>query len=103
MSILLLFQLIISGISTWISVQLMYFIIEIGRSDASSSFPGDLTLTEEWMHLLIPSIVLLGVQLIVAYVLTTLFKESSMNKYSYGIATLSVSVFFYLIYSYLFI
>lgn len=92
----------LTGVITWGSLLATYFFIDFNRNYASSIYPGDLTVGQEWMYLIISTLCFCIVQFITMNLLKRLLKDESRYRALYFVFILSIIVFFCMVYSYLF-
>lgn len=92
----------VNGIITWGSILTTYFFIDFNRNYASSSYPGDLTTVQEWMYLIFSTLGLCIGQFIVMILFKKYLKSKREYRILYYILALSVTIFFFSIYFYLF-
>lgn len=100
--LLIIVYCFINGLITWTSILATNFFIDVNRNHASSSYPGDLTTTQEWLYLLISTFVLYCVQFIGITLFKSQFEEKQDYRILYFFFILSIIVFFLTTYFYLF-
>lgn len=99
---LLSIHLFLTGILTWGSIIVTYFFIDFNRNYASSSYPGDLTTTQEWTYLMFSSLIFCVAQIMALILAIRQMKDKRGFKAFLFISILSVIIFFCSIYLYLF-
>ena len=99
---LLSIYIFFTGGIAWGSILATHFFIDFNRNYASSSYPGDLTVGQEWMYLIIATLIFCIVQFIAMNLVKRQLKDKRGYRALYFILILAVIIFFCMVYSYLF-
>ena len=92
----------LTGVIIWGSLLATHFFIDFNRNYASSSYPGNLTVGQEWMYLIISTLSFCIVQFIAMNLAKRQLKDERGYRAFYFVLILSITIFFCVVYSYLF-